>query len=207
MPSSKSSEHGEAVELPGPSRAGFVDGQIFSYTQDGILLWPKLLDTTLFDCKAAAPRSTTSHDTANVHLLLVRDMREMNSDRRQPLTPKGHSSAVPPADGPATLVKQTRRMISDIFGVWYLCLPDYSARYHDQDQALLQAYGALVMMRRWMGLTPDETAFRALIVACGRNNSPHRSGDVLHIFQELKVRNCPIREPPNLLPITFALML
>lgn len=63
-------------------------------------------------------------------------------------------------------------------GTWLLCVPALVAQPHlshdQQSRYLLRALGALRLLRSKQRIVPDEAAYRALIVACGRTKNDRR---------------------------------
>ena len=59
-----------------------------------------------------------------------------------------------------------------------MCIPSQVAQrhlsYEQQSRYLLRALGALRLLRSKQRIVPDEAAYRALIVACGRTKSDRR---------------------------------
>lgn len=67
---------------------------------------------------------------------------------------------------------------SHFLGSWLLCIPSQVSQPHlshdQQAKYLLRALGALRLLRNKQRIVPDEAAYRALMVACGRSESDRR---------------------------------
>ena len=63
-------------------------------------------------------------------------------------------------------------------GSWLLCIPSQVSQpdipHDQQSRYLLRALGALRLLRHKQHITPDEAAYRAMMVACGRSTSDRR---------------------------------
>jgi hypothetical protein len=69
-------------------------------------------------------------------------------------------------------------MGSHFLGSWLLCVPALVSQPHlsndEQSRILQRALGALRLLRSKQRIVPDEAAYRALMVACGRSRSDRR---------------------------------
>ena len=80
-------------------------------------------------------------------------------------------------------------MGSHFLGAWLLCIPSLvsqgSISHERQSTYLLRAFGALRLLRGKQKIIPDEAAYRALIVACGRTKNDRRT-DLVKLFGYLR---------------------
>jgi hypothetical protein len=69
-------------------------------------------------------------------------------------------------------------MGSHFLGAWLMCIPVQVSQkglsHEQQSRFLMRALGALRLLRSKQRIVPDEAAYRALMVACGRTDSDRR---------------------------------
>ena len=78
---------------------------------------------------------------------------------------------------------------SHFLGSWLLCIPSQVSQPHlsheQQSKYLLRALGALRLLRSRQRIVPDEAAYRALMVACGRTRNDRRT-ELVRLFGLLR---------------------
>jgi hypothetical protein len=156
-----------------PSMQDLPPGRSYIYFRDGKPCFPHTLNLEL--CLPQEPSSWEVEMTKNLDPLLARSEREIEeANRRRKIAVSHHG-----------LQKQRRClwqlpkvMGSHFLGSWLLCVPALVSQSHltnDQQSRLLQrALGALRLLRSKQRIVPDEAAYRALMVACGRSKSDRR---------------------------------
>jgi hypothetical protein len=67
-----------------------------------------------------------------------------------------------------------------VFGSWFMCIPMLVkyGREAEKEELMMRAFGALCEMKQERNLTPDETMYRALLVACIRGGANCRADAV-----------------------------
>jgi hypothetical protein len=169
-------KHGESVFnhdgdfVTAPTQHGLPTGRRFSYCVDGSSCFPHKLSPDLF--LPVQPESWLIETSKAPNPLLARSERELeDANRRRRM---------------ATSFKNQRRCLwqlpklmgSEFLGAWLLCIPVQVSQKNlldeHQTQFLMRALGALRLVRSKQRIVPDEAAYRALMVACGRAKSDRR---------------------------------
>ena len=188
-----------------PSVEGLPPGELFSYCDHGYLAWPKRLDDKLFDgVRLQATSATASisgdstpssggrtahdkfhhlHDGHMAGLLLTRTHLELSQDE-QDLNMLG-------SDGdsePRCVFQLPKCLALHFYGSWFMCLPllVQSAPEDEKEDLIVRAFGVLAAMQADRQVSPDETIYRALLVAIVRSGDVHcHRSDAVHLLREL----------------------
>lgn len=162
---------GDWVTLP--SRSGLPVGSRFFYCIDGNPTFPDRLNPNSY--LPRQPESWLVEMTTAPTPMLTRSRKEIEeADRRRKLatTYRGLPTQR------RCLWQLPKLMGSHFLGAWLLCVPALVAQpfltHEQQSKYLLRALGALRHLRSKHRIIPDEAAYRALIVACGRTMSDRR---------------------------------
>mmetsp|Transcript_29663 Transcript_29663/g.71384 ORF Transcript_29663/g.71384 Transcript_29663/m.71384 type:complete len:1767 (+) Transcript_29663:2-5302(+) len=162
---------GDWVTVPSvrdiPSTSRFV------YCIDGNTTFPDHLNADLYF--PGEPESWLVEMSTAPTPMLTRSEQEIEeADRRQKLATSSHGLQ----SQRRCLWQFPKLMGSHFLGAWLLCIPTFVAQNHisrqTQSKYLLYALGALRLLRGKRRIVPDEAAYRALIVACGRTKSDRR---------------------------------
>jgi dDENN domain len=173
---------GDWVTLP--SNKDVAHGSCFIYCVDGNPTFPDRLNPGLF-----VPRQPESWliemSTAPTPMLTRSGVERDEAERRRKFSTsyRGmHSQR-------KCLWQLPKLMGSHFLGAWLLCIPSLVSQPHltheHQSRYLLRAFGALRMLRTKQKIVPDEAAYRALIVACGRTKHDRRS-ELVKLFGLLR---------------------
>ena len=195
-------DHDLALPLPSrPSTEGLPPGELFSYCDHGYLAWPKQLDAKLFagtkglhDHDAptggdagAPPRDPSSqfrhlHDGRMAGLLLARTHLELSQDE-QDLNSLGNN------DGRRGCVYELPKCLArHAYASWFMCLPllVQSAPEAEKEDLIVRAFGVLAAIQAERQVLPDETIYRALLVAIVRSGDAHcHRSDAVRLLKEL----------------------
>ena len=192
-----------------PSVEGLPPGELFSYCDHGYLAWPKRLDDKLFNgvrlqVTSATPTSisadsTTSggrtsnssttdkfqhlHDGHMAGLLLTRTHLELSQDE-QDLNMLSDNGDVEPR----CVFQLPKCLALHFYGSWFMCLPllVQSAPEDEKEDMIVRAFGVLAAMQADRQVSPDETIYRALLVAIVRSGDAHcHRSDAVHLLREL----------------------
>ena len=171
--------------VTGPSRENLQHGQRYIYCIDGNPCFPHKFNESLFFPKE--PESWLVEMSKTPDPLLARSEKEMEeADRRRRL-----------ATSHCGFQKQNRRCLwqlpklmgSHLLGAWLLCIPaqvsQHGLSHEQQSRYLMRALGALRLLRSKQRIVPDEAAYRALMVACGRSRSDRRT-ELVKLFGLLR---------------------
>jgi hypothetical protein len=166
-----SNQEGDLITLP--CRDGLPYGKQYLYCVEGNPCFPHKFDAALFLPRepdsyfVEIPKTTTP--------LLARSERELEeANRRRRLATSQHGYQAQRR----CLWQLPKLMGSHLLGSWLLCIPTLVSQDHlsheQRSRYLLRALGALRLLRSKQRIVPDEAAYRALMVACGRNRSDRR---------------------------------
>ena len=167
-----------------PSRKDIPQGSCFIYCVDGNPAFPDRLNPNLY-----VPRQPESWlveiSTAPTPMLTRSGLEKDEAERRRKFSTsyRGlHSQR-------KCLWQLPKLMGSHFLGTWLLCIPALVSQPHlshdHQSKYLLRAFGALRLLRSKNKIVPDEAAYRALIVACGRTKHDRRS-ELVKLFGLLR---------------------
>jgi hypothetical protein len=167
-----------------PSKQDIPKGACFIYCIDGNPIFPDRLNPDLY-----APRQPESWliemSTMPTPMLTRSSVEREDSERRRRLATSYRGLHAQRK----CLWQLPKLMGSHFLGTWLLCIPGLVSQphlsYEDQSRYLLRAFGALRTLRMKHKLVPDEAAYRALIVACGRAKHDRRS-ELVKIFGLLR---------------------
>lgn len=167
-----------------PSRQGIPEGARFIYCVDGSPTFPDSLNPSSF--LPREPESWLVEISTESTPMLTRSGKEIEeADRRRKFATsyRGlHSQR-------KCLWQLPKLMGSHFLGTWLLCLPALVSQSHlsheQQSKYLLRALGALRILRNKHKIVPDEAAYRALIVACGRTKNDRRT-ELVKLFGLLR---------------------
>ena len=155
-----------------PTSHDLPPGRKYIYCIDGNPCFPHNLNPDLF--LPREPSTLTITLTKNPDPLLARSERELeeaNRRRRVATSQLGVTQR-------RCLWQLPKLFGSHFLGAWLLCTPALVSQAflsHDQQSKyLLRALGALRLLRSRHRIVPDEAAYRALLVACGRTQSDRR---------------------------------
>jgi hypothetical protein len=180
-----------------PSKQELPEGQRFVYCVDGTPCFPHKLRPDLYlPCEPESwlvEMSTTPSPTLSRS---NREIEEANRRRRMATSYRGlHNQRRCLWQLPKLMVRFPSCYIlydivdaltqhlrfqkgSHFLGSWLLCIPAQVSQPHlshdQQAKFLLRALGALRLLRNKQRIVPDEAAYRALMVACGRSKSDRR---------------------------------
>ena len=161
---------GDLISIP--SSHDLPPDRKYIYCLDGNPYFPHNLDPDLF--LPREPSSWTITLTKTPDPLLARSERELeeaNRRRRVAMSQLGVTQR-------RCLWQLPKLFGSHFLGAWLLCTPALVSQAflsHDQQSKyLLRALGALRLLRSRHRIVPDEAAYRALLVACGRTQSDRR---------------------------------
>lgn len=156
-----------------PSHDGLPRGKQYMYCIEGNPCFPHKFDEDLF-----LPREPESYfveiskATAPLLARSERELEEANRRRRLATSQQGYQAQR------RCLWQLPKLMGSHFLGSWLLCIPTLVSQEHlsheQRSRYLLRALGALRLLRSKQRIVPDEAAYRALMVACGRNRSDRR---------------------------------
>jgi hypothetical protein len=156
-----------------PSRQDLKVGVKYIYCIDGNPCFPHCLKPSFF--LPSEPESWLVEMSKTSDPLLARSERELeeaNRKRRMATSHRGFQNQR------RCLWQLPKLMGSHFLGSWLLCIPAQMSQTHisheQQSRYLLRALGALRLMRSKQRIVPDEAAYRALMVACGRARSDRR---------------------------------
>lgn len=162
---------GNLVTLP--SRRGLNDEAHFLYCIDGNPVFPDRLNPDFYFPRQ--PESWLVEMSTVPTPMLTRSEKECEEAvRRRKLatTYRGLQTQR------RCLWQLPKLMGSHFLGTWLLCIPAQVAQPHlshdQQSKYLLRALGTLRLQRSKQRIVPDEAAYRALIVACGRTRTDRR---------------------------------
>jgi DENN (AEX-3) domain/uDENN domain/dDENN domain len=162
---------GELVTVP--SRRDLPPGKKYMYCVDGNPCFPHHLNSELF--LPREPSSWVIATTKASNPLLARSERELEEANRRRRMSISKLSGIHQR---RCLWQLPKLMGSHFLGSWLLCVPALVSQpnlSHDQQSRyLLRALGALRLLRSKQRIVPDEAAYRALMVACGRTQSDRR---------------------------------
>ena len=163
---------GELVTVP--TQRDLPPGIKYMYCVDGNPCFPHHLHTELFLPREPSSLVITTDLNASNPLLArsERELEEANRRRRMSI------SRLSGVHQRRCLWQLPKLMGSHFLGSWLLCIPALVSQpnlSHDQQSRyLLRALGALRLLRSKQRIIPDEAAYRALMVACGRTQSDRR---------------------------------
>ena len=162
---------GDHISIPG--RSGLPEDMQYIYCVDGNPCFPHRLNEDYFFPKN--PESWVVELPKARNPLLARSERELeDAERRRRMATSQRG------------LQQQRRCLwqlpklmgSHFLGAWLLCIPAQVSQPHlsheQQSRFLLRALGAIRLFRSKQRIVPDEAAYRALMVACGRTRSDRR---------------------------------
>lgn len=173
---------GDWVTLP--SKKDIEQGSCFIYCVDGNPTFPDRLNPALF-----VPRQPESWliemSTASTPMLTRSSVERDDAERRR----KFSTSYRGMHNQRKCLWQLPKLMGSHFLGTWLLCIPSLVSQtnltHEHQSKYLLRAFGAMRMLRNKHKIVPDEAAYRALIVACGRTMNDRRS-ELVKLFGLLR---------------------
>jgi hypothetical protein len=156
-----------------PSRSGLPVGSRFVYCVDGNPTFPDRLNPNSY--LPRQPESWLVEMTTAPTPMLTRSGKEIEeADRRRKLATSYRGLPTQRR----CLWQLPKLMGSHVLGTWLLCIPALVAQpsltHEQQSKYLIRALGALRLLRSKQRIVPDEAAYRALIVACGRTRSDRR---------------------------------
>jgi DENN (AEX-3) domain/dDENN domain/uDENN domain len=185
-----STKHSEAITtnsgefITSPSNQGLPVGKRYIHCVDGNPCFPYVLNMELL-----LPQNPASLEIAMSKPsdpLLARsekELEEASRRRRMATTYRGLQNQR------RCLWQLPKLMGSHFLGAWLLCTPNLVSRHdltdEQQSRFLLRALGALRLLRSKQRIVPDEAAYRALMVACGRARSDRRV-ELVKIFGLLR---------------------
>ena len=156
-----------------PTRLQLPGRRKYTYCIDGNPCFPHAFQSDLFLPKE--PESWLVEVSKSTSPLLARSEREVeeaNLRRRMATSHRGFQAQR------RCMWQLPKLMGSHFLGSWLLCIPSQVAQpylsYEQQSVYLLRALGALRLLRSKQRIVPDEAAYRALMVACGRAKSDRR---------------------------------
>lgn len=162
---------GDLITLP--SRQGLPLQSVFVYFMDGNPCFPHLLNSSYLLPKE--PDSWLLETWKSPLPLLARNDRELDEAHRRRRVATSHRFL---HNQRRCLWQLPKLMGSHVLGSWLLCIPAYVSQKHishdTQTKYLLRGLGALRLLRSKQRIVPDEAAYRALMVACGRTGSDRR---------------------------------
>ena len=167
-----------------PSRQGIPNNASFTYCVDGNPTFPDVLNQSFY-----VPRQPESWlvemSTTSTPMLTRSGPEKDESERRRRFSTsyRGlHSQR-------KCLWQLPKLMGSHFLGTWLLCIPTLVSQsnisHELQSRYLLRAFGALRLLRSKQKIIPDEAAYRALIVACGRSKNDRRA-ELVRLFGHLR---------------------
>lgn len=162
-------DYGEIVSSP--CHEDLPENARYVYFCDGNPCFPQKLDTNLFSPKE--PITLLNDKSDSNKAMLTRSERELEeSERRRKLATSYRGLH----NQRRCLWQFPKLMASHFLGAWLMCCPALIKTLKNQNQtrSLLRALGALRVLRIQKRIIPDEAAYRALIVACGRSHSDRR---------------------------------
>ncbi|GKY97442.1 hypothetical protein MPSEU_000702700 [Mayamaea pseudoterrestris] len=183
-------QHGEwAVNAGGdfvtaPSRQNLPNGARFAYCIDGNPCFPHKFQSRLF--LPLEPDSWVIETARAANPLLARTERELEEGARRRRAATSHRGMQRQR---RCLWQLPKLMGSHFLGAWLMCIPvQVSQKQLSNDQQsrfLMRALGALRLFRSRQRIVPDEAAYRALMVACGRTQSD-RGPELMKLFGLLR---------------------
>jgi hypothetical protein len=167
-----------------PSRQDIPNNASFTYCVDGNPTFPDVLNQSFY-----VPRQPESWlvemSTTSTPMLTRSGPEKEESERRRRFSTsyRGlHSQR-------KCLWQLPKLMGSHFLGTWLLCIPTLVSQsnisHELQSKYLLRAFGALRLLRSKQKIIPDEAAYRALIVACGRTKNDRRA-ELVRLFGHLR---------------------
>lgn len=173
---------GDLVSMP--TRDELPVGSRFIYCVDGNPTFPDRLNPNVY-----LPRQPESWlvemSTASTPMLTRSEKEIEEADRRRKMatTYRGLQTQR------RCLWQLPKLMGSHVLGAWLVCIPALVSQpylsHEQQSKYLLRALGALRLLRSKQRIVPDEAAYRALIVACGRTMSDRRM-ELVRLFGLLR---------------------
>jgi DENN (AEX-3) domain/uDENN domain/dDENN domain len=159
--------------ITGPSHQDLQPGKRYVYTVDGNPCFPERLDPSLL--LPSEPDSLFIEMVKQPNPLLFRSDRELDEADRMRRKATSYRSI---QNQRRCLWQLPKLMGSHFLGAWLLCIPVQVSQKgiapELQSRYLARSLGALRLMRSKQRIVPDEAAYRALMVACGRCVSDRR---------------------------------
>eukprot|EP00934_Nitzschia_sp_Nitz4_P007696 Nitzschia sp. Nitz4//scaffold68_size99682//38550//44354//NITZ4_004562-RA/size99682-snap-gene-0.8-mRNA-1//-1//CDS//3329556587//7686//frame0 len=156
-----------------PSYQGLPEHARFSYCVDGNPIFPDKLNPAAY--LPRQPESWLVEMTTVPTPMLTRSEREIEEAERQRRLTTTYRGLQTQRRCKWQLPKL---MGSQFLGAYLLCTPALVSQptltHEQQSTFLLRALGALRLLRTKQRIVPDEAAYRALIVACGRTMTDRR---------------------------------
>jgi len=170
---SESVVNGAGDVISVPPRQDLLPGQVFIYCRDGNPCFPHQLRKELL--LPLEPLSWKIEMSKSQNPLLARSERELEeANRRRKMATSNRGLQ----NQRRCMWQLPKLMGSHFLGSWLLCIPALvsqpSLSHEQQSRYLLRALGALRLLRSKQRIVPDEAAYRALMVACGRTMSDRR---------------------------------
>jgi rubredoxin len=167
-----------------PSRKDIPNNVCFTYCVDGNPTFPDKLNQCFYVPRQPESWLVEMSTTSTPMLTRSRPEKEEAERRRRFSTSyRGlHSQR-------KCLWQLPKLMGSHFLGTWLLCIPTLVSQsnisHGRQSTYLLRAFGALRLLRSKQKIVPDEAAYRALIVACGRTKNDRRT-ELVKLFGHLR---------------------
>lgn len=159
--------------IVGPSHLNLEAGRTYTYYADGNPCFPYHLNEDMF-----LPQEPVSCEVEVSKVeapSLSRSGRELEDATRRRRVATSHRKT---QNHRRCLWQLPKLMASHFLGSWLLCVPSLVAQpsLSDDQQSchLLRALGAMRLLRGKQRIVPDEAAYRAMMVACGRSSSDRR---------------------------------
>jgi len=170
---SESVVNGDGDLISAPSRQDLLPGRVYIYCKDGNPSFPyHLRDELLLPNEPLSWEIEMSKTPDPLLARSEREMEEANRRRKMATSNQGLQNQR------RCMWQLPKLMGSHFLGSWLLCIPalvSHSKHSHElQSCYLLRALGALRLLRSKQRIVPDEAAYRALMVACGRSWSDRR---------------------------------
>lgn len=159
--------------ISAPSRQDLPPGRVFMHCKDGNPCFPyRLRNELLFPKEPTSWEVEMSKAPDPLLARSEREMEEANRRRKMAISNRGMQNQR------RCMWQLPKLMGSHFLGSWLLCIPELMLRsnfsHEQQSRFLLRALGALRLLRSKQRIVPDEAAYRALMVACGRSRSDRR---------------------------------
>eukprot|EP00536_Pseudo-nitzschia_multiseries_P012747 jgi/Psemu1/209578/e_gw1.504.17.1 len=167
-----------------PSRQDIPKNACFTYCVDGNPTFPDKLNQCFY-----VPRQPESWlvemSTSSTPMLTRSGPEKEEAERRRRFSTSYRGLH----NQRRCLWQLPKLMGSHFLGTWLLCIPTLVSQPNisneRQSRHLLRAFGALRLLRSRQKIVPDEAAYRALIVACGRTKNDRRA-ELVKLFGHLR---------------------